>query len=227
MPSDAGGPYTIDAFGIKRYSIVRPTQAQWNKFSDATRGWYSRQGFSPTEEEFNQIPQSPALKELYKRRDDVRGLLKDYGKPELAEQERGVGRNLAGVDMEAAKRGLYSTTVRHTQRNRTIEAGERERAGLQGQIDLFKTDTEATLTGDIAEQLSNEEDRRQGYAYQAGMGRAQSRAQNRADMFQLAGTLGGGYLSAYRGGVGGGGSGTYNFGSGGQYSTGNPLTRYA
>lgn len=175
---------------------------------------------------------SPALAELYKRRDYSRGLLDNYGKSALDEQARGVGRNLAGVDIDAAKRGLYSTTVRDANRNRAVEAGSAERGDLQDKIATYKSDTEATLTGDIAEMLSNEEDRRQGYAYQIGAGRAASRAQSRSDLFGLAGTLGGGYLAAYGGRGGGGGSaGTTSgaaYGYGGPTGgTGNPNTRYA
>lgn len=153
-------------------------------------------------------PVSPALAELYKRRDTVRGQLKDYGKSELADQARGTGRVLAGVDMLSAKRGLYSTTVRNAERNRANEAGMRDRANLQNQIETFKADTENTLTGDIAKMLSDEEDRRQGYAYQVAQGRASADAQNRSAMFGLAGTLGGGGLAGYSAGRGGGGGGT-------------------
>lgn len=133
---------------------------------------------------------------LYRRRDYERGLLDSYGKDALAENDRNTGRELAGVDQSTARRGLYSTTVRDALRGRTMEAGARTRAAIEGQIANYKANQDYQLTGDIASNLQHEIDRKAGYANALAYGQAQSKAQEKSGLLGFLGTLGGGLLGA-------------------------------
>lgn len=140
---------------------------------------------------------SPGLRELYTRRDFVRGMLDSQGKTGRADIAGTTGREVAGIKPPSGGGGIYSSaSVAGSLRNSAQQSGARSGGYLESLLSKSRVSSEMNQTADIASQHSHEEDRRQGYASAQARGNAQADAQRQAEMMGLVGTLGAAALFA-------------------------------
>jgi hypothetical protein len=134
-------------------------------------------------------PYSPSLQTLYSRRDYIRSMLDASAASSRANNAKTTSREISSINQ--GRGGIYSSAgVSGALRNAAQASGARSRGYLENQIARTRAGSEMDLSGDIAGQYDHEENRRQGYAYAAAQGRSAKRAQDRAQMMQVAGLLG-------------------------------------
>lgn len=146
---------------------------------------------------------SDALRVLYRRRDYARQLLQHSGDTQLADEQRQFQGEQGGLQQSAMDRGIYSTTVYDALRNRGNESHARRRAGIQEGIDTGKAQIDASLTGDIASQMSGESSEARHYAFLQAQANAAAKAAKKKSKGGLFGLLGGIAGTAIGGPVGG------------------------